>query len=82
MLIDGRGCLGPAVSILPLELKRAHPMVTVNALEDAAVLDAGVGVMSHDPYCSSLSRKFRGTLVTNRTSRLHQSTEFVVSEVF
>jgi hypothetical protein len=47
MLIDCRRCLGAAIAIFPVELERTHAMVTVNALEDAAVFDAGIGVMSH-----------------------------------
>jgi hypothetical protein len=42
----GRG-LGAAVSIFPIELQRAYAMVTVDALEDAAILDASICVMSH-----------------------------------
>jgi hypothetical protein len=68
MLIDCRCCLGAAVSIFPLELQRAHPMVTVDALENAAVLDACVGVMSHGFHCSLLFGIFRGTLVTSRNA--------------
>jgi hypothetical protein len=77
VLIDGGGSLGAAVSIFPVELERAHAMVAVDALEDAAVLDTSVGVMSHVLYCSLLSRKFRGTLVTNRISSLDQVQHFL-----
>jgi hypothetical protein len=69
VLIDGRCGLGAAVPIFPMELERAHAMVAVDALENAAVLDACIGVMSHDFHCSLLSRKFRGTLVTKRNAR-------------
>jgi hypothetical protein len=72
MQIDCRRCLGAAIPIFPLELQRAHPMIAVDALENAAVLDARVGVMSHGPYCSLLSGKFRGTLVTSRTSSFYK----------
>jgi hypothetical protein len=64
MLIDRGRCLGAAVAVFSLELKRAHAVVAVDALEDAAVLDAGIGVMSHSYYCSPLSQEFTGTLVT------------------
>jgi len=64
VLIDRRRRLGSAVAVFAVELQRAHPMVTVNALENAAVLDARVGVMSHSGYCSLSSQISCGTEVT------------------
>jgi hypothetical protein len=64
VLIDGGCGLGAAVSILSLELQRAHPMVAVDALKYASVFNARVGVMSHVFYCSLLFEKSSGTLVT------------------
>lgn len=55
MLIDGRRRLGTAVPVLSVELQRTYAMVTVDALEYAAVFDAGIGVMSHSFYCSPVS---------------------------
>jgi hypothetical protein len=65
VLIDRRRRLSSAVAVFAVELQRAHPVITVNALEDAAVLDARVGVMSHSGYCSLSSRGSCGTEVTN-----------------
>jgi hypothetical protein len=70
--INCRRCLSAAVSILSIELQRTYAMVTVDALEDAAVLDAGVRVMSHSCYCSLLPPKSLGTVVTNGFQDLHQ----------
>lgn len=47
MQINRGRCLSAAVSIFPIELQRAYAMVTVDALEDAAILDASICVMSH-----------------------------------
>jgi hypothetical protein len=48
MLINrGRG-LGAAIAVFSVELQCAYPVVTMNALEDAAVLDACICVMSHN----------------------------------
>jgi hypothetical protein len=65
MQIDGGRSLGAAIAMFSLELQRADPMVTVDALEDAAVLDTCVRVMSHSCYCSPLFGSFRGTMVTS-----------------
>ncbi len=64
MLIDGRCGLGAAVAVFSVELQRTYTMVTVYALEDAAVFDAGVGVMSHDFYSSLIFGNYRRTMVT------------------
>ena len=64
MLIDGRRCLGAAVAVFSVELQRAYPMLTVDALENAAILDARVSVMSHSLNCSPHSETFRRTMVT------------------
>jgi hypothetical protein len=79
MQIDGGRSLGAAIAMFSLELQRADPMVTVDALEDAAVLDTCVRVMSHSCYCSPLSRKFRGTLVTKWTFSFVHGTAFEVA---
>jgi hypothetical protein len=64
VLIDGRRGLGAAVPIFPMELERAHAMVAMDALEDAAVFNTSVCVMSHNHYCSALLGTFRRTMVT------------------
>jgi hypothetical protein len=64
VLINCGCCLGAAIAVFPVELQRADAMVTVNALEDAAVLDAGIGVMSHSFHSSLISRNPVRTMVT------------------
>jgi hypothetical protein len=65
MLVDCGRCLSAAIAVFSLKLQRAHAMIAVDALENAAVLDTCVGVMSHSCYCSPLFGSFRGTMVTS-----------------
>jgi hypothetical protein len=65
MLVNRCRRLSAAIAVFSLKLQRAHAMIAVNALEDAAVLDTGIGVMSHSCYCSPLFGSFRGTMVTS-----------------
>ncbi len=64
MLIDGCCCLGAAIAVFSVELQGAYAMVAMYALKDAAVLDAGIGVMSHGFYSSLISGNPRHTMVT------------------
>jgi hypothetical protein len=55
VLIDGGCCLRAAIAVFSVELQCAYAMVTMYALKDAAVLDAGIGVMSHSSILASFS---------------------------